>query len=134
MGEAVNDQVLNAFETLCTKAAEADQVTLGEDELEPLYEEVLEFLTSHPTHRAQLAQSLIDMMGKYRFSRERREKLLPSTAIVYAMHELRWPEILEFAQQENQAFYAPKMETLMNSIIAAYEDDWENKDFYKRFR
>lgn len=134
MGEAVMDNFLMTdFDLLCHKVALAALPTLGEDALEPLYEDVLKFLESHPEHRVELSQRLIDVMGRYRFNRENKECLLPSAAIAYSMHVLRWPEVLKFAEEENRVFYAPKMATLMSSIMAAFEDDWEDKDFYKRF-
>lgn len=130
----MSDSVLDDFDLLCHKVALAALPTLGEDALEPMYEEVLGFLESHPAHRAELSQRLIDVMGRYRFGRERQERLLPSAAIAYSMHVLRWPEVLRFAEEENRVFYAPKMATLMTSIMAAFEDDWEDRDFYKRFQ
>ncbi len=128
------DQVHSEFNALSKRIIQLAEPTLGEDELEPLYEEVLGFLEAHPAHRVELAQRLINVMGAYRFGRERPEALLPSTAIAYSMHVLRWPEVREFAEQEHRDFYAPKMETLMTSIMAAFEDDWEDRDFYKRFQ
>ncbi|MDI9855178.1 hypothetical protein [Comamonas sp. 17RB] len=130
----VRDQVHGEFDALSKRITQLADPTLGEDELEPLYEEVLGFLEAHPAHRVELAQRLINVMGAYRFGRERSEALLPSTAIAYSMHVLRWPEVREFAEQEHRDFYAPKMETLMTSIMDAFEDDWEDRDFYKRFQ
>ena len=130
----MKNQVLDEFDALSKRVAQLAEPTLGEDELEPLYEEVLGFLEAHPAHRAELAQRLIDVVGAYRFGRERQEALLPSTAVAYSMHVLRWPEVLAFAEQEHRAFYAPKMATLMTAIMAAFEDDWEDRDFYKRFQ
>lgn len=130
----MSDQVLDDFDALSKRIAQLALPTLGEDELEPLYEEMLGFLEGYPSHRTELAQCLIDVMSKYRFGRERQESLLPSTAIAYSMHVLRWPEVLKFAEEEHRAFYAPKMATLMTDIMDAFSDDWEDRDLYKRFQ
>ncbi len=130
----MTERVLDEFDALSKRVAQTASPILGEDELEPLYEDVLGFLEAHPNSRAELAQRLIATMGSYRFGRERQEAILPSTAIAYCMHVLRWPEVLEFAKQEHLSFYAPRMATLMTNIIDAFGNDWEDRDFYKRFR
>lgn len=126
--------VLSSFRELCDEVACAYMPTLGEDELEPLYEGVLNFLIAHPAEKSLLAQQLIVVMGKYRTSREPSRPLLPCTAISYCMHELRWPEVYAFAEKENADHYSKKQETLMLSVLAAYAGDWEDRDFYRRFR
>lgn len=50
------------------------------------------------------------------------------------MHELRWPEIYDFAEAENREYYVKRMETLMSNLIDAYSDDWEDRFFYERFQ
>lgn len=130
----MRNQVIDDFDALSNRVAQLAEPTLGEDELEPLYEKILGFLEEHSAYRVELAQRLIDVIGSYRFGRARQEPLLPSTAIAYSMHVLRWPEVLKFAEQEHLTFYAPKMATLMTGIMEAFDDDWEDKDFYKRFR
>jgi hypothetical protein len=126
--------VLNEFETLIDRVAKLANPTLGEDELEPLYEEVLSFLEAHAAHKAELSQCLIHIMAEYRFGREKDKTILPSTAIAYSMHVLRWSEVFEFAEQANRAFYATKMATLMTDIMEAFTDDWDDRDLYKRFQ
>ena len=125
--------VISEFEKLCEEVTAASKPTLGEDKLEPLYERVLDFLKAHENDRANLVRSIRDIMQKYRHSRELKQKLLPSTVIAYCMHELRWPEIYQFAESENREFYSQRMSTLMTDIMAAYDDNWEDKEFYKRF-
>ena len=122
------------FNLLCEMVEKANIPTAGQDEVEPSYEKLLEFLADHPKERVFLSQKLIEIMSEYRFVRGTKVKLLPSAAIAYCMHELRWPEIYEFAKKENIAFYSKKMETLMTDIMSAYDDSWDDRDFYKRFQ
>lgn len=108
--------------------------TFGEDRLEPLYIQFLELLARNEEHRPQLVERILDVMKRYRTAREVKGRLLPGTAIAYAMHELRWPEIFSFAETENREFYAPRMETSMSNLMDAYSDEWEDRIFYERFR
>ena len=108
--------------------------TFGEDKLEPLYMGFLEFLAKNEDHRPQLAKRILDVMKGYRTGREVKGRLLPGTAIAYAMHELRWAEIFSFADYENREFYALRMETTMSNLMDAYSDEWEDRIFYERFR
>lgn len=130
----MSDSVLEEFDRLCKSVAAEAAPTLGEDELEPLYERVLNFLAKNEDRRAALSQRLIDVMAQYRFARDKPGTLLPSTAIAYSMHELRWPEVRAFAERENAAFYSPKRATLMTDILSAYSDEWEDREFYRRFQ
>lgn len=131
----MSDQVLSAFDALCEKIAltVAASPWLGEDKLEPMYEELLAFLEAEPAHRAALAQRLIEVIGRYRHARESKQPSLPAQAIAYSMHVLRWPEVLAFATRENDEFYVDKMSTAMAPIVDAYNDGWDDRDFYRRF-
>ena len=108
--------------------------TFGEDQLEPLYIEFLESLSSNEAHREQLAGRILSVMKSYRSAREVKGRLFPGTAIAYAMHELRWIEIFSFAESENRDFYSKRMETSMSNLMDAYSDDWEDRIFYERFQ
>lgn len=108
--------------------------TFGEDKLEPLYIDFLELLSSNEEHRPQLAQRILNVMKGYRNAREVKGRLLPGTAIAYAMHELRWDEIFSFADYENREFYSLRMDTTMSNLMDAYSDEWEDRIFYERFR
>ncbi len=125
--------ITEELDAICARIVQADEPTKGEDELEPKYEELLNFLVLHQSHREVLLQRLFAIMRGYRTSRERQEPLLPATAIAYAMHELRWPEVLQFAKHENDDFWWRSKSTVMTEIMDAYGDDWEDKVFYRRF-
>ena len=123
------------FETISQKLIDAcADPTFGEDQLEPLYVQFLEFLSMNEEHRQQLVELILDVMKRYRTAREVKGRLLPGTAIAYAMHELRWPEIFAFANSENREFYAKRMETSMSNLMDAYSNDWEDRIFYERFQ
>ena len=106
---------------------------LGEDKLEPVYEELLRFLEAHANERAALAHLLAEEVKAHRSRAASDESRLPIQAIAYCMHVLRWSEVLEAAKRENDEFYSHRMSTAMEPIIGAYSDDWEDRDFYRRF-
>lgn len=131
MGEIIDSE----FDAISQKLIDAcADPTFGEDQLEPLYVQFLEFLARNEEHRQQLVERILGVMKKYRTAREVKGRLLPGTAIAYAMHELRWPEIFAFADSENREFYAPRMETSMSNLMDAYSDEWEDRIFYERFQ
>ena len=112
------------FETISQKLIDAcADPTFGEDQLEPLYVQFLEFLSMNEEHRQQLVELILDVMKRYRTAREVKGRLLPGTAIAYAMHELRWPEIFAFANSENREFYAKRMETSMSNLMDLFLED-----------
>lgn len=134
MGEKVMEKnLVEEFRALCSFISESYDPLLGEDDLECVYEKFLNFLLEHPAEREMFVDEIIKILKMYRGAREHEGKLLPITAIAYSMHELKWPEIYEFANIENRDFYSKNMSTLMLEVISAYGDDWESKDFYKRF-
>jgi hypothetical protein len=106
---------------------------LGEDKLEPVYEELLRFLEAHATERPTLAHLLAEEVKANRSRGVSNQSRIPIQAIAYCMHLLRWSEVLEAAKRENDEFYSHRMSTALEPIIGAYFDDWEDRDFYRRF-
>jgi len=131
----MNEFIDHEFENISQKLIDAcADPTFGEDQLEPLYVQFLEFLMENEEHRQQLVELILSVMKKYRTAREVKGRLLPGTAIAYAMHELRWPEVFAFADSENREYYAKRMETSMSNLMDAYSDEWEDRIFYERFQ
>jgi len=131
----MNEMIDRQFNAISQEIIEASSdPSFGEDQLEPLYEEFLEFLSGHEEFRQELVECIVGVIKKYRTARHVKGKLLPGTAIAYAMHELRWPEVFSVAQAENREYYAKHMETSMTNLMDAYSDDWEDHIFYKRFQ
>ena len=121
------------FEALCQQVADSYQSLLGEDKREPLYAQFLEFLMSHEADHDQLVKSITGIMFRYRETPDANKKALPSTAIKYCMHALRWPEVYGFAKSENRDFYSQDRDPFMTDIMHAFHDEWPNKVFYRRF-
>ena len=133
MGEEMNDFIIENFNKLCQEFRSVNYAEAGEDEMEPLYEELLGFLQRNAQHRQQLAQLLMDGIRRQRYGGRQGEVCFSDTAIGYCMRELRWPEILAFAQQESSEFHSRKMSTALHSILEAYDDEWPDAVFFRRF-
>ena len=121
------------FDSVCQRVIEASAKPAGEDELEPVYEEFLNFLIKNQDKKDDLIRALIGVIAGYRDARTSGRRLLPVTAIAYSMHELRWPEIYAFAESENKDFYSKKKATMMWDVMEAYSNDWQEREFYERF-
>ena len=131
----MNDELDLEFSSICKKITEESaNPDNGEVELESFYTDLLEFMIRNLEHRQHLVTILIEIVKQYRTAKTSRNRPLPGRAIAFAMHELRWREILDFANAENWEYYAKFKGTTMQDIIDAYEDDWEDALFYERYK
>lgn len=121
------------LDSVCDRIVNADQSLLSEADLEPNYEALLEFLIQHQEDRGELVGYINEIISSYRNISKSDTKLLPGFAIAYCMYELRWPEIFAFAEKENKDHYSKTMASGMTEILDAYSDDWDDKDFFRRF-
>jgi hypothetical protein len=135
MGEEamMNNLLKTEFDAVCDRIIDADDTLLSESELEPSYELLLEFLVQHERDRDELVSYINEIIASYRNVNKSDAKFLPGLAIAYCMHVLRWHEIYAFADAENKNFYSKKMASGMTEILDAYSDDWDDKDFFRRF-
>jgi hypothetical protein len=129
-----NDALKSEFEELRTKLISANDPVQSETELEPVYAELLEFLVKNERYRKELVVLLGEVIKSFRNPHAINGRFFPGMAIAYCMHVLRWPEIYNLAVSENHDFYSKKMQRGMADILNSYDDSWEDKDFYQRFR
>jgi hypothetical protein len=63
---------------------------------------------------------------------------VPAELIELVAHELRWPELLELAQQRIHERFGGDMDfaagDVASRLFEAYKDDWEDREFYRRYR
>ncbi|WP_048438931.1 hypothetical protein [Caenimonas sp. SL110] len=90
---------------------------------EPNYLRVLALMASAPQLQPQFEDLLITLFRDHKVSDE---------PIAYLMHRLRWPNVRQWmdaqllAMPDAIATGAPS-----EKVIAAYSDDWENREFYQ---
>lgn len=92
------------------------------DLAEPRYRACLDLISKAAEQRHEMAELLIDMYTS---------KRIRSEPVAYLMHVLRWPVIQDWASQslrEDPTSIATGAGRA--NILAAYSDDWDNRDFY----
>jgi len=95
------------------------------DLAEPSYIKCLQLIADVPEQHEQIVQLIISMFIKKEVSDE---------PIAFLMHVLRWTEIRDWARNQLRSMENPiKDGRPFVKIIAAFDDDWENKEFYKMF-
>ncbi|WP_036165866.1 hypothetical protein [Massilia sp. 9096] len=121
------------FEEVCKRLVSENDPTLSEEELEPSYEILLNFLIRNQHNRQEIIEFLNAIIRSFRSPQTINSRFFPGMAIAYCMHVLLWQEIYDFALAENKEFYSRKMQKGMADILNAYDDDWDDKDLYRRF-
>lgn len=116
-------EVADRFDYLCELATNA----YGE-ELAVSYEstlvDILKFVANNKLARRELAE---------KFKRLLLSGDGPFEAVAFCMHELRWPEIQEFAIKTMNSSNDSRSEAL-RSVVLAYADDWPDADLYAYYR
>lgn len=63
---------------------------------------------------------------------------VPIELIELVAHELRWPELLELAQQRISTFFggdaALAIGDIAHRLSEAYEDKWQDREFYEHYK
>ncbi|MBK0025728.1 hypothetical protein IAE57_06125 [Stenotrophomonas sp. S48] len=62
---------------------------------------------------------------------------LPIELIELVAHEMRWPELLQIAEDRMESFFSGDRALAVNDVAsripAAFRDDWEDRDFYRHY-
>ena len=93
------------------------------DLAEPHYRQCLDIIRCAPALQDEFEEILIDLYSRKQISHE---------PLAYLMHVLRWPRIRNWL--ENELMKDPSAIATgadHAKIIAAYNEDWQNKEFYK---
>jgi hypothetical protein len=101
--------------------------------IEGSYERMLNFLIENSANRAVLSKEMISIVRKYREARKGGNILLSVDAMAYCMHELRWHEVLEAANDEHRSYFLPKADSTLRRLIDSFRDDWSEASDYQRF-
>lgn len=95
------------------------------EKAEPNYLKCLQIIRSAPEMRPQFAELLKLLFDTNEVSDE---------PIAFLMHVLRWSEVRAWAEQKMRQMHAPiATGRPLEKIIEAFNDDWENQEFYELF-
>jgi hypothetical protein len=86
------------------------------------YLRCLEIVRANPDMRTQFVSSLTSLYEAKEVSDE---------PIAYLMHVLRWPEVASWAEEKLRTSRdSIATGASLEKILAAYNENWENKEFY----
>lgn len=125
---STNQQVATSIEGLRLELLNAESILNTQysfDLAEPSYIKCLQQIADMPEQHEQIVKLIIRMFTNGDVSDE---------PVAFLMHALRWAEIYDWAQGQLASMESP----IVNGrpfvkIIAAFKEDWENKEFYKMF-
>lgn len=122
-GMVVND--LDMLEDELLKAEKVLDTEYSFEKAEPHYVRCLEVISRAEDKRPQIVALITSLFSTGKLSDE---------PVAVLMHKLRWPEVRRWAEAELRAMENPMANGRpLEKIIAAFSDDWENKEFYQLF-
>lgn len=111
----VETELLQAEHLLCTE--------YSFELAEPNYVRCLEILRSAPEVQRRFEELLIAMFKAKKISEE---------PLAYLMHQLRWAGVRKWLEDELRSMPNPiATGDPFEKVLAAYDDNWENREFYK---
>ena len=122
-GTVVTD--LDMLEDELLKAEKVLDTEYSFEKAEPNYMRCLEIISQAEDKRPQIVALITALFSSGRVSDE---------PVAVLMHKLRWLEVKQWAEAELRAMENSKVNGRpLEKIIAAFSDDWENKEFYQLF-
>ncbi len=118
------------MEKLLVLTSEAKQAWLEEGVVEGV---ALEPFLLKILNHIKLNDSLKDIYINYFIMLIGNRILGPFEIIVFCMRELKWPEVAEQAIYKKNNSDDPRVISVMNDILAVYEDEWEDADLYSYY-
>lgn len=116
-------EVINSLQSELLKAEHVLDTEYSFDLAEPNYRQCLLLIERSPGLQVEFEKLLIDMYSSKKISDE---------PLAYLMHVLRWSKIrswLELELANNSTAIATG--SAHEKVLAAYREDWPNREFYK---
>jgi hypothetical protein len=128
-----SSQLLDILIENCVRILAAD---FGVNSAEAAFFEVVRVLEEEPALRSSFISKV-----RRALSLRSPERLdpgsMPVELIELVAHEMRWPELLQIADDRIQCFFsgdrALAVSDIASRIPAAFRDDWEDREFYRRY-
>ena len=113
------------FLKLCEDVSEVFGRGCGLNLIEPHLLKVLDFSRENPEARMELAECFKKIL--------RDRSAGPLEIVIFCMRELRWPEVEKEATDRLVSSDDLRVQSAMNSVLAVYDDEWEDADFYEYY-
>ena len=95
------------------------------DLAEPHYDRCLEIIGRQAISRSDIVALIGSLFSS---------KSISDEPVAVLVHKLRWPEFRVWVEKELHKLDRPRVDGRpLEKILAAYEDDWGNRVFYKMF-
>jgi hypothetical protein len=92
---------------------------------EPIFDSVLAHVRDAPEYRTAVCEALVDLFVN---------GSLPVELAGYLFHALRWPELRKSFEKLRTGRRDPRSLYILERMLAAFEDDWDEREFYARWR
>lgn len=92
---------------------------------EPYFEQLLEFVNANPSARNDFAKLFFEGLDGPEY--------IPIDLMEYCMHELRWPEVQQGVEGRLQDSPSERSRYLLSRLLSAFDDDWDTADLYDRY-
>lgn len=125
---STNPKILARIDALRAELLKAESILNTQysfDLAEPTCVKCLQLIAEVPGQREQVADLITSLFTSGELSDE---------PVAFLMHVLRWPDVFDWAKNRLQRLENPIADRRpLEKIVAAFGDDWENKNFYKTF-
>jgi hypothetical protein len=125
---STNPKITTMIDALRAELLEAESILNTQysfDLAEPNYVKCLQLIAEVPEQREQVANLITSLFTSGEVSDE---------PVAFLMHALRWPDVFDWAKNRLRGLENPIADGRpLEKIVAAFSDDWENKNFYKMF-
>jgi len=116
--------IIDDFQVLGRKAGSELDTKFSVSEVEPIFLVMLNMLKSNPQLRTQFISCILNMLD---------DGTLPFEAIQFSMRELKWDEVKQGIIDRLGRSEDPRVHSVMNELLAVYEDGWEDEDLYQYY-
>ena len=114
------------FFGLCEEVSSVFGRGCGLNIIEPYLLKILEFSKKHPEGRIELVKC---------FNRIIEDRSAgPLEIVIFCMRELRWPEVEKEAIDRLTSCDDLRVQSAMNNVLAVYDEEWEDADFYEYYQ
>lgn len=114
--------IIDDFEKELLKAEETLSTEFSFELAEPNYQICLDLIFNNEQFQPDFESSLISLFDSKKISDE---------PVAYLMFKLRWQGLRSWAENKIRSLDYPMIEAdSLQKILDAYEDDWDNQDFY----
>jgi len=125
MGAKIMNETQSVLEKLFCKASTALSMAASPGDVEPEMAEFLHLVRAHPEARTFVVELFKRSLGKPGG---------PWEFIQFCLHGLRWPEMYEFLQAARaKDINNMRARPVWEHLLSAFDDDWEDAEFYKEY-